>query len=129
MRLDQFALDPKSMGGPIDRDASLDPFSLNVLFHRAPCRAELPRFLAHVDGAGAGASPPVVKHPRNVMNPVGLLNHTEKQIVILGAIEFGTKSADAPNQFGSHRDKMTEIIAGKKKFTEPVTFVSRVRLI
>jgi len=53
------------------------------------------------------------------------LDDAEEEIVILGAIEFGTEPADAQNEFAPDDDKMAEIITGKKKVRRPTGLEQR----
>jgi len=97
---------------PVDGDVTPDAFSPEVLVNGAPSGFELPRFLAKATRAGACASPPMVQHPRNVMNPIGPLDGAEEEIVILRTIELGTEPADPQDYLAPYGNKMAEVIAG-----------------
>src|ERR1700726_1631873 len=110
--LGKFPLYPISVRGPVDGDVTLDALSPEVLVNGAPSGFELPRFLPKATRAGACAAPPMVEHPRNVMNPIGLLDGAEEEIVILRAIELGTEPADPQDDLAPYGNKMAEVIAG-----------------
>ena len=64
----------------------------------------------------------MIQDARNVMDSFGLLDDAEKEIVILGAVEFGTEPANAQNEFAPNDDKMAKVITGKKKVRRPTGF-------
>jgi hypothetical protein len=97
---------------PIDGDVTLDALSPEVLVNGVPSGLELPRFLPKATRARDCASPPMVQHPWNVMNPIGPLDGAEEEIVILRAVELGTKPTDPQDELAPYGNKMAEVIAG-----------------
>ena len=84
----EFPLDPIRVCAPVHGNVTRDAFPLEVLVHGAPGGFELAGLLPNADRAGICTSPPMVQHPRNVMNPISLLDDTKKEVVILCAVEF-----------------------------------------
>ena len=83
---------------------------LQMIFNGVPRRIELSTFLSNTDRAGVGATPPMIQHPRNMMNPIGLLGNTKEKVVILRAVEFRSESADFLDNVASRRSQMADVI-------------------
>ena len=70
-RFRQFASDAKRVSAPVHGNVRCFAATLQMIFNGAPRSIELSRFLADTDGAGAFASAPMIKDPRNVTNSAG----------------------------------------------------------
>ena len=56
------------------------------------------------------------------MNPITLLDHTKKEIVILRSVEFRTESANFLDNLASYGRKMADVIVRKQKIGRPIWF-------
>src|SRR6266853_2525882 len=92
---------------PIYRDVDVFAAALQMTFDCNSGSFELPRFLANAISAGAWASPPMIQHPRNVHDALCALDNTQQKIVILRAIEIGTKTPNISDKLSPQKNQMT----------------------
>src|SRR5215469_310177 len=71
VRVGEFASYAKCVCAPIHGDMRRLTATFQMIFNSPPRGVELFRLLADTDCAGAFASPPMIKHARNVMNAAG----------------------------------------------------------
>src|ERR1043166_877491 len=56
------------------------------------------------------------------MNSIGPLNNPQKKIVILSAVELGSKTAHFKSEFPPQADEMTNVVVRNKEIRGPIRF-------
>src|SRR5262245_60517895 len=92
---------------PIYRDLRLFTATLQMTLDCKSGSLELPRFLANAVSAGAWAAPPMIQHPRNVHDAICVLDNTQQKIVVLRAIEIGTKTPNVADKLSPQKNQVT----------------------
>ena len=113
------------MGAPIHRDVAPPGLPLQVSFQSEPPRFERTGLAPNVVRGRGQTAPPVVKNARHVVDAGRAFDDSQKQIVILRAIEFGMETADLAHHFGTDNREMADVIAGQKIIRRPVRFKNR----
>src|SRR6266404_5113359 len=98
---------------------SMGGLPLEVRFEREPSGFERARLAPNVVGGGSAAPAPVIEDTRNVIDPGGPLDHPQKKIVVLGAVEFRPKTSDLLQNIGPDQSEVTNIVTGEKIIGRP----------
>src|SRR5436190_23576280 len=96
---------------PIYRDMSVFTATLQMTLDCESGSFELPRFLATAVSTGPWAASPMIPHPGNVYDAIGALDNTQQKIVILRAIQIGTKTPNIADKPSPQKNQMTQPVA------------------
>src|SRR4029434_4982049 len=117
--------DPISMGPPIDRDMAGQVPSREMRLQRLTAGVKRTGLAPDIVRGRGRTAPPMIKHPRNVMDALCAFDNAKKKIVVLCAIKLGTESAHLPHEIAPQQGQVANVVAGKKIVRRPIGFEDR----
>ena len=113
------------MRAPVDRDMPHLLLPFEVRLEGETAGLQRPRLASDIIGGGGEAAPPMIKHTRDVIDSIRLLDDAEEEIVVLGAIKLRAETADLPLEIPPDEREMADIVTGEKIVRGPIRFKDR----